>query len=598
VTRGLLDTLFRGQKVLVLADRPVDDSFVQALLESTSGALLVVPSGDPRAAGEVEQTTYASGDWPLIPAPRAFEWLRQTGSRTALFLHPRQRTAVGVLWRLHRAGVSEVVFLEGLYGWRRRSLLSAIALNAVSGVAWRAERMLGLDERRLTRRAQDFWERSLASPVGAHDAPSSRVAHYMASLGPGGPPRQLTNVAAGTALAGAEVAVFTAASLTGHWAHYVEKLQRAGIACRAVVARPLPNVFQMRPESQRLRWDLIERLPPGLQRPVFELAYELADWRPQVLHCWADLNNVVGALAAHVADVPVVVLALRNLRATALDPRSAWVRDWYRALARSPRVVFVANAAASVEDHVRWLGVPSAHFLLVRNGVDTAAMKRPGSAMRAAFRESLDLPANAPVVAGVFRLDQVKRPLDFLDVVDEVRRRLPELRAVIAGTGRLQQEVERAVASRGLAPVVRLLGERSDVDVVLGSCDVCLHPSASEASPNVVQEAQCVGTPVVATNVGGTGESLADGESGFLCRVGDVRTMANRVEALLRDSSLRERMGAVGRERIHQHYALPASLQGWWAAYEALGWKRPMGVPEATPRQEPPSALEIAGTSC
>ena len=75
------------------------------------------------------------------------------------------------------------------------------------------------------------------------------------------------------------------------------------------------------------------------------------------------------------------------------------------------------------------------------------------------------------------------------------------------------------------------------------AADILVLPSYVEGLPMVVLEAIGRGLPVVATNVGGTAEAVMDGESGFIINPGDVNDLAKKLEILINDADLRERMG-------------------------------------------------------
>lgn len=86
-----------------------------------------------------------------------------------------------------------------------------------------------------------------------------------------------------------------------------------------------------------------------------------------------------------------------------------------------------------------------------------------------------------------------------------------------------------------------MLGRRSDVSDLMRSATILLHVARFEGTPNVVLEAQALGLPVVCTDTGAASECVVDGESGFVCRIGDADTLARRCIELLTDRDLRLR---------------------------------------------------------
>jgi glycosyltransferase involved in cell wall biosynthesis len=71
----------------------------------------------------------------------------------------------------------------------------------------------------------------------------------------------------------------------------------------------------------------------------------------------------------------------------------------------------------------------------------------------------------------------------------------------------------------------------------------------------VTMEAMAMGRPVVASRIGGLPDIVVDGETGFLITPGDYRALREAVQRLLSDQALRERMGAVAKQRVVQFQA-------------------------------------------
>jgi glycosyltransferase involved in cell wall biosynthesis len=113
---------------------------------------------------------------------------------------------------------------------------------------------------------------------------------------------------------------------------------------------------------------------------------------------------------------------------------------------------------------------------------------------------------------------------------------------------------------------VELLGARADVPDLLARSDVFVLSSRSEGFPVSVLEAMAAGLPVVATDVGGVGEAVEDGETGFLIPAADSEALAAALERLLVDGELRRRLGAAGRARALRLF----DVSRYRAAYEEL----------------------------
>ena len=82
--------------------------------------------------------------------------------------------------------------------------------------------------------------------------------------------------------------------------------------------------------------------------------------------------------------------------------------------------------------------------------------------------------------------------------------------------------------------------------------------SRSEGAPFSILEAMAAGLPVVATDVGGVRELVADGETGLLVPAGDPARLAEALRSLLADPALRRRLGAAGHARARERFDLRA----------------------------------------
>jgi glycosyltransferase involved in cell wall biosynthesis len=252
------------------------------------------------------------------------------------------------------------------------------------------------------------------------------------------------------------------------------------------------------------------------------LAAVLWKLKPAAVMAQLDTPNILAGIAALIAGVPRVVLSFRNYNPSRFSYlNNDWYLDCYRILSRSPRVVLTGNSTLGNEDYARWIGIDSNSVLLVPNAMD-GNMVKPAASAKADLRRKLGISAEAPVIVGVFRLSEEKRPSLFLDVCERVSRKIPGVRAFIVGTGELEKAVQTEINRRRLEGVVTLLGTRKDVPELLSSASVLLHTSILEGMPNAVMEAQALGVPVVATRVGGTPDCVEDGVTGHIAAPDDL----------------------------------------------------------------------------
>jgi glycosyltransferase involved in cell wall biosynthesis len=153
-----------------------------------------------------------------------------------------------------------------------------------------------------------------------------------------------------------------------------------------------------------------------------------------------------------------------------------------------------------------------------------------------------DLGMNGPTLGFAGRLMAAKA----LDVALDAVSRVDGVALVVVGDGPDRPALERRSRELGLDPRVRFLGGRPRDDVlrVLHAADAALLSSRWENFPHLVVEALAVGTPVIATSVGGVPEVVHDGENGLLVPAGDAEALAAAIRRFLGDGELRARLAA------------------------------------------------------
>ena len=158
------------------------------------------------------------------------------------------------------------------------------------------------------------------------------------------------------------------------------------------------------------------------------------------------------------------------------------------------------------------------------------------------LRQQLGIAPDTPVILGVFRLNEEKRPLLFVEAFAAVVARVPKARAFVAGVGPFEEAMRRRIDELNLQASLTLLGRRDDVPQLMQISSLLLLTSSFEGMPNVVMEAQAVGIPVVAPNVGGVSDCMIDGQTGYLVERDDIDGFARRCVELLEHDDLRSRL--------------------------------------------------------
>jgi glycosyltransferase involved in cell wall biosynthesis len=228
----------------------------------------------------------------------------------------------------------------------------------------------------------------------------------------------------------------------------------------------------------------------------------------------------------------------------------------------------VAVSQATWHEVVDGLGVPKSRAFLIPNAVDVSRA-RPARG-RAEVRRSLGVGENDEVVVSVGAFHPEKDPLGQVALFARVARMRPSAIFLMVGSGSLEPEVRRSLATRRLDDRVRLLGSRDDVADILGAADVLLLASRSEGMPAVAIEAGIARTPVAGYALAGIPEVVVDGVTGLLAPPGDAHQLAACVVQVLSDEVLRVRLGRAANERCVNEFGIEAIAARYTDLYRSL----------------------------
>jgi len=131
-----------------------------------------------------------------------------------------------------------------------------------------------------------------------------------------------------------------------------------------------------------------------------------------------------------------------------------------------------------------------------------------------------------------------------------------KIKYYIIGDGYLYRPLEDYISAINMRDTIYLLGGKNDDEIVkyLNMSDIFLLPSINESFGMVLLEAQAVGLPIVATNVGGIKYAIIENKSGFLVPEKDVDVLVKKIEYLIEHPDVWCELGNNGRKHINKNY--------------------------------------------
>ncbi|MDO8590907.1 MAG: glycosyltransferase family 4 protein [bacterium] len=194
--------------------------------------------------------------------------------------------------------------------------------------------------------------------------------------------------------------------------------------------------------------------------------------------------------------------------------------------------------------------------VVIPNGVDFNRFKIPDSGFKNGagekIRQELGFGKEDILLVTTSRLVEKNAVGDIIGALTF----LPDnVKLLIIGTGQLERSLKLKVEKLKLRERVHFIGfvPHEKLPPYLWASDIFIRPSLSEGMGNSFIEAMAAGLPVIATSVGGIVDFLKDGETGLFCEVGNPKSIAQKVEKLIKDSESRnyivERASRVVKEK-------------------------------------------------
>lgn len=291
----------------------------------------------------------------------------------------------------------------------------------------------------------------------------------------------------------------------------------------------------------------------------------LVESAPDLVHAHLPMT---GILARILSPAPVVYTE-HNVASSYRSPTRQLNRLTYR---RNARTIAVSEAVAeAVSRYARPITIP--------NGVSVAVSE----ADRLRVRAEMGIDPTTVLIAHVGNIRPHKGHQNLIEATGILKETVASFLVVSIGGEKNPGDLDRIrseAEQRGLAESFRALGRREDALAFLAAADLVANPSDHEGLPLAVLEAMSLGTPVVATAVGGVPSVIESGVNGILVPPGDPIALASGLSALARDPERRLRLGNQAREDATSKHGLEAMVRAVEAVYLDVITSQSMGRPK------------------
>ncbi|HSK52732.1 MAG TPA: glycosyltransferase [Clostridia bacterium] len=294
------------------------------------------------------------------------------------------------------------------------------------------------------------------------------------------------------------------------------------------------------------------------------LAAHLTSIRPDVVHNHMYRAELVGTRAAiALGEVghrrPYVVSTIHSSRV-----RTTEDREQLRRLTPSmDRLIAVSRSIERKLHDEERTAVP---IELIYNGVDLERYDHQEPCCT--LRDEYGMEPGSQIVGVVARLEPEKGHPTLLEAWPAVLRAVPDAYLLVIGEGSQRDALEAMARNLRIAHRVVFTGRRDDVPAVTAALDVAVLPSYREAQGLSILEAMALSRPVVASNVGGIPEMIADGVTGLLVEPHDAAGLARAITRLLTDHPLADTLARQAHDMVHDRFSIEYMVEAVQRIYE------------------------------
>ena len=301
---------------------------------------------------------------------------------------------------------------------------------------------------------------------------------------------------------------------------------------------------------------------PHLVAATLELIRFLKQYQIQILCAHGHKARMLGWFAAKRLRIPIVGISHgwtgENRKIQFFECIDKWMHR------RMDHIICVSQGQA---DKVIRYGTPARRVSVIYNAVRMDRFDVPSDI---SFRYRLEsmFPNKPKLIVGAAGRLSPEKGFDILvTAAAQLLKAGIDVGVVIFGEGFLRESLQKQIDDAGISQSVVLAGFTDQLDQYMHHFDLFVQSSHTEGMPSVLLEAMSARTAVVATQVGGTGELVAEGLTGLMIPPNNPDAIAKAMKKVLSNDELRRTIAEKGRQRVEQNFALDVQAEAYWELF-------------------------------
>ncbi len=295
--------------------------------------------------------------------------------------------------------------------------------------------------------------------------------------------------------------------------------------------------------------------------------------RPAIIHVHAYKEHILGQIANMLnfnrstmvrtyhglSDIPKELPAMKHIQSRIMYG----IEKWFLNLGSN---VYIIAVSKDLQNFLKW-SFPKATITQIYNGIPRIDKKLIN---REEIRNDYGVREDTFWIGAFARLAKSKNLGLLIDAGKELRLQGNDFRISIFGEGALKQKLQNQIDQNNLHDHVKLEGFKENIIPVLASIDLFVLCSIHEGLPMSLLEAISLKIPVVCTDVGGIKEVITHNHSGLLVPSNDHQRLAEAIEKLIKNESLRDKFVSNAKKMVEQAFYVDNTNKKLINLYQAI----------------------------
>jgi glycosyltransferase involved in cell wall biosynthesis len=302
---------------------------------------------------------------------------------------------------------------------------------------------------------------------------------------------------------------------------------------------------------------------------VFRKFYKICrQHKPDIVHCWNDMTAVIAVPACRLLRIKLIngMVADAPVNKTLFNSKSVF----YSKITFPFSDVIVANSKAGLNAYK----APRQKSQVIYNGYNFKrnCQLKTREEVRNEYKINTDY-----VVGMIASFSKFKDYKTFYEAASLILQKRSDVTFLAVGNNTDSTESIRMVDNRFLKNHFRLLGKKSDIESIVNITDIGVLATFTEGISNSVLEFMAQQKPVVASLCDGTKEIIDNGTTGLLVKTSDANEMAEKIQVLLSDGTLRKQMGQLAQKRIQDSFTIEQMINNYTVLYRQIAKNKSFG---------------------